>query len=308
MVQARRRRVAPVVERDRAPRRAGPRGPPGRCCRGSRPRASRSSRRSQVGGIRRTSSSPGGPPVQPVGAGWTPSVRENGRRPCADPSHPRSSLAIAGALGACTYTSRPSTRPTRRRSSRPRSTPPTARSSYTFHAEENRKVIPLEQIPVHVREAVIAIEDERFYRHNGVDPRAILRAARSQRGGRRDRAGRVDHHPAVRQAGDPEGRRSDPRAQAAGGRPPPSSSSAATPRTASSSCTSTRSTSATAPTGSRRPPTSTSASPPTELTPRGGGAARRAHPARRAPPTRTTTPRRPSSGARWCSSGWPPTT
>ena len=50
---------------------------------------------------------------------------------------------------------------------------------YTFHAEENRKVIPLEQIPVHVREAVIAIEDERFYRHNGVDPRAILRAART---------------------------------------------------------------------------------------------------------------------------------
>ena len=50
---------------------------------------------------------------------------------------------------------------------------------YTFHAEENRKVVPLEEIPVTVREAVIAIEDERFYRHNGVDPRAILRAART---------------------------------------------------------------------------------------------------------------------------------
>src|SRR6188768_495442 len=48
---------------------------------------------------------------------------------------------------------------------------------YTFHAEENRKVIPLEEIPLHVRQAVIAIEDERFYRHNGVDPRAIIRAA-----------------------------------------------------------------------------------------------------------------------------------
>src|SRR5688572_20629675 len=50
---------------------------------------------------------------------------------------------------------------------------------YTFHAEENRKIVPLEDIPRHVRDAVIAIEDERFYRHNGVDVRAILRAARS---------------------------------------------------------------------------------------------------------------------------------
>lgn len=50
---------------------------------------------------------------------------------------------------------------------------------HTFHAEENRKVIPLEQIPEDVRNAVIAIEDERFYRHRGVDIRAVLRAARS---------------------------------------------------------------------------------------------------------------------------------
>jgi penicillin-binding protein 1A len=47
---------------------------------------------------------------------------------------------------------------------------------YTFHAEENRKVVPLEEIPLHVRNAVVAIEDERFYRHNGVDLRAVLRA------------------------------------------------------------------------------------------------------------------------------------
>jgi penicillin-binding protein 1A len=50
---------------------------------------------------------------------------------------------------------------------------------YTFHAEENRKVVPLEDIPVHVRDAVIAIEDERYYRHNGVDVRAVLRALRA---------------------------------------------------------------------------------------------------------------------------------
>ncbi|MGH2786560.1 MAG: penicillin-binding protein [Actinomycetota bacterium] len=46
----------------------------------------------------------------------------------------------------------------------------------TFHGEENRTVIPLKRIPRHVRRAVIAIEDERFYEHDGVDLRAIARA------------------------------------------------------------------------------------------------------------------------------------
>jgi penicillin-binding protein 1A len=50
---------------------------------------------------------------------------------------------------------------------------------HTFHAEENRKVVPLEEIPTHVRDAVVAIEDERYYRHNGVDLRAVLRALRA---------------------------------------------------------------------------------------------------------------------------------
>jgi penicillin-binding protein 1A len=50
---------------------------------------------------------------------------------------------------------------------------------YTFHAEENRKVVPIEEIPRHVQDAVIAIEDERYYRHRGVDVRAILRALRA---------------------------------------------------------------------------------------------------------------------------------
>ena len=41
---------------------------------------------------------------------------------------------------------------------------------------ENRIVVPLEQIPKHVRDAFIAIEDERFYEHFGVDPIGIARA------------------------------------------------------------------------------------------------------------------------------------
>ncbi|HEX9696917.1 MAG TPA: PBP1A family penicillin-binding protein [Actinomycetota bacterium] len=45
-----------------------------------------------------------------------------------------------------------------------------------LHAEENRETIPLDQVPVVMRNAVIAIEDQRFYDHPGVDLRAIIRA------------------------------------------------------------------------------------------------------------------------------------
>lgn len=45
-----------------------------------------------------------------------------------------------------------------------------------LYDEQNRKEIPLEMIPKHVQQAFIAIEDERFYDHYGVDPMAILRA------------------------------------------------------------------------------------------------------------------------------------
>ena len=41
---------------------------------------------------------------------------------------------------------------------------------------ENRIEIPLSQIPLDLQNAVIAIEDSRFYQHHGIDPRALLRA------------------------------------------------------------------------------------------------------------------------------------
>lgn len=41
---------------------------------------------------------------------------------------------------------------------------------------ENREYITLEHIPKNLQHAFIAIEDERFYEHNGVDLRGILRA------------------------------------------------------------------------------------------------------------------------------------
>lgn len=42
--------------------------------------------------------------------------------------------------------------------------------------DERRTVVPIEDIPLHVQEAFIAIEDRRFFEHAGVDMRAIIRA------------------------------------------------------------------------------------------------------------------------------------
>lgn len=40
----------------------------------------------------------------------------------------------------------------------------------------NRISIPIDQIPLDMQHAIVAIEDERFYEHNGIDLRGILRA------------------------------------------------------------------------------------------------------------------------------------
>jgi len=45
-----------------------------------------------------------------------------------------------------------------------------------FFVEQNRVIIPLSQIPIHLQHGVIAIEDKRFYEHRGVDLEAIARA------------------------------------------------------------------------------------------------------------------------------------
>jgi penicillin-binding protein 1A len=47
----------------------------------------------------------------------------------------------------------------------------------TLHGEQNRNIIALGAMPKQLQQAVVAIEDERFYHHDGVDVRAILRAA-----------------------------------------------------------------------------------------------------------------------------------
>ena len=46
-----------------------------------------------------------------------------------------------------------------------------------IHATENRMPVKIEQIPKYLQQAFIAIEDNRFYEHKGVDPRGLARAA-----------------------------------------------------------------------------------------------------------------------------------
>lgn len=45
-----------------------------------------------------------------------------------------------------------------------------------LHGEENRVIVPLDEIPDHVRDAVLAIEDASFYEHGGIDLSAVARA------------------------------------------------------------------------------------------------------------------------------------
>ncbi len=48
---------------------------------------------------------------------------------------------------------------------------------YSAQSAERRTPVELEQIPLHVQNCFIAIEDNRFYEHGGIDYRATLRAA-----------------------------------------------------------------------------------------------------------------------------------
>lgn len=44
------------------------------------------------------------------------------------------------------------------------------------HGGENRSIVSIKQIPVHLQNAYIAIEDERFYKHHGIDFKRIFGA------------------------------------------------------------------------------------------------------------------------------------
>lgn len=89
-------------------------------------------------------------------------------------------LAVALTATACTYQTR----------DLQVSLPATAQSSFiydaegrlitTFRGEQHRRSLDsLDDVPRILQDAVVAIEDERFWQHQGVDVRALLRAARS---------------------------------------------------------------------------------------------------------------------------------
>ncbi|MCX8009411.1 MAG: transglycosylase domain-containing protein, partial [Patescibacteria group bacterium] len=49
---------------------------------------------------------------------------------------------------------------------------------FTIFAEQNRTYVPLSEIPKHLQQATIAIEDKNFYKHQGINPiGGMLRAA-----------------------------------------------------------------------------------------------------------------------------------
>jgi membrane peptidoglycan carboxypeptidase len=50
-------------------------------------------------------------------------------------------------------------------------------SLITYLFLENRVRVPLDSVPWHIRHALLAIEDARFYEHNGVDVKGAVRAA-----------------------------------------------------------------------------------------------------------------------------------
>lgn len=47
----------------------------------------------------------------------------------------------------------------------------------TLHAEQDRVLVPIDRIPQVLQDAVVAIEDKRFWSHKGVDLKALVRAA-----------------------------------------------------------------------------------------------------------------------------------
>jgi penicillin-binding protein 1A len=85
--------------------------------------------------------------------------------------------ALSATLGACSYTTA-SLEPARsvtRQSSKILAADGTELT--TLHGGENRETVALADIPQVLRDAVVAIEDERFWDHPGIDIKAMLRAA-----------------------------------------------------------------------------------------------------------------------------------
>ncbi len=60
---------------------------------------------------------------------------------------------------------------------------------FKLYEDENRTLVPLSKIPLHVRQATIAIEDKDFYKHHGFSITGILRAVTSNFQGKQIQGG-----------------------------------------------------------------------------------------------------------------------
>ena len=103
---------------------------------------------------------------------------------CSSSAPSSSLLAIAGDRGHLLGARRRRRRALARhlQADRPRrqlrpSTPPTAASSALIASDEARAPVSIERIPKQLQLATVAIEDQRFYEHGGIDPEGIARAA-----------------------------------------------------------------------------------------------------------------------------------
>src|SRR5688572_28332825 len=87
-------------------------------------------------------------------------------------------LAVVAALvaGACSYAPAGPELEGRRRAQSTTLLAADGSTLTTLDAVEDRQDVRLDDLPRHLVDAVVAIEDARYWSHNGVDLRALVRA------------------------------------------------------------------------------------------------------------------------------------
>ena len=178
-----------------------------------------------------------------------------------------------------------------------------------IQSDELRTPVGWSEIPADLKNATVAIEDQRFYKNDGVDLTGIFRAAVKDISERRAAAGRIDDHDAADAQPLPGRRPAHAQAEDHRGQAGDRIRRNTTASTRSSPATSTAS-----PTGPsagrrrsacRRRRASSSTSPSRELEPRAVGAARRPAAGAVAVQPLPRPLRRHANGATRCSRRWP---
>jgi penicillin-binding protein 1A len=85
-------------------------------------------------------------------------------------------LALAVASSGCAWKTKPLVLETRPLAESSRIYARDGTLLITLHAEENRESVPISAMPKALTNAVVAIEDARFWQHRGVDTKSVIRA------------------------------------------------------------------------------------------------------------------------------------